>query len=390
MAGRKPTYLLATLSLLFVAASAAPCGSSPFQCLVGEATCKSGTCVCDNDNFEGGDGVFFCRKRDDQVAWLRLDPELRTFSNQTVKLPNLCRVLVAHVFQNLKDKLGNTIGNIQVKVYAYQAKHRGKIYVHGFDAATLISVQALGLYVGRGVRVYGTLEDGNPKITRQGSLTFSGDGPFGDVDVSFENSFTGVGIRRFRDAPNFREIFEVSGAGVTISFVPYDTVLRGAQPCMPGLLIKVDSKFKTTFQTAGNPIARTPDVTYDIRGTGLSMEALALEFSYNGPVSQTQPDPPGECSDIQSFIQAECTAEQYRRASSSCLWLLQEPRFVRCVDASRNGAKVQGLYNTCLKSFCWEAAMCSKVMADIAGAGCDKVRDIPVLARFMTGAMCPQ
>ena len=36
---------------------------------------------------------------------------------------------------------------------------------------------------------------------------------------------------------------QVAGAGVTISFVPYDTVLENKQPCMPGLLVKVDTTF---------------------------------------------------------------------------------------------------------------------------------------------------
>ncbi|RUS85517.1 hypothetical protein EGW08_006725 [Elysia chlorotica] len=326
---------------------------------------------------------------DENVAWLRNDPELRTFSNQTVKLPNMCRVLVAHVFQKLKNRFGMVVGNTQVKVYAFQAKHRGKIYVHGFDAATLISIQAMGIYVGRSVRVYGTLQDGVPQITRKGSLAFTGDGPFSDVDVTYEDSFTGAGCRLFRDAPNFREVFEVAGAGVTISFVPYDTVLMRAQPCMPGLLVKVDNAFDTTFQTGGNPIARTPDIVYDATGSGFSVEALALKYSYNGPVTQAQPDPSNECSDIQSFISAECSAEEFRKASLSCMWILREPRFMRCVDPSSNGAKVQELFNTCIKSFCWEPALCSKVISEITVAGCDKVRDMPVLTKFMAGEMCP-
>ncbi|GFO28026.1 hypothetical protein PoB_005453100 [Plakobranchus ocellatus] len=389
MAGFQPAALVISLLLLSSAFAAVPCGNSPHQCIVGEATCVGGSCECDAAKYVEGDGYFYCQRAGENIAWLRNDPELRTFSEQKLKHPNLCRVLVAHVFQTLKSTSGITIGNSQVKVHAFQAKDKGKIYVYGFDVAALLSIQMLGTFIGRSARVYGTLQDGVPQITRQGALSFSADGPFLDVDIDYVETVTGAGITLTTDVANNREVFQVLGAGVTITFVPYDEVLRRDQLNMPGLLVKVDSSYGTTFQTAGNPVGKTPDLIYNVTGTDLTAEALALQYSYNGPVQQSQPDPSAECSDIQGFTSAECSADEYLRGSQACLWLLQQPRFMRCVDDSKNGTVVQGLFNMCIKSYCLEAAMCSQVIADISAAGCSDVRDIAELASFMTGAQCP-
>ena len=46
-------------------------------------------------------------------------------------------------------------------------------------------------------------------MTRKGALTYTDTGPFFDVNIAFENSATGVGVRMTREALNFREVFEV-------------------------------------------------------------------------------------------------------------------------------------------------------------------------------------
>ncbi|GFR77457.1 hypothetical protein ElyMa_003968700 [Elysia marginata] len=364
------------------------CDSRGRSCIVGKAECIGGKCVCQAPN-TWGDGAFNCYKPNEVAAQVLNDPVLTNFNNESLEFPFPCRYLTTHFINDMMVG-GNKIGTCEFMIYSFNAKKRGKFFLHGYDVATALRYDS-GEVVKMSSRHYGVAKYGVYHFKNRAILgEFNQDGPWRDDRIRYADEANKVYVFGGRDVPNNQHIYSAEQCGLRVTFVPYDIKDRRAQPSMPGISISVNTNYNTRWLSRDEVVALPPGVSFaDKQINQLSIEQSMFVRAFKTPFVQNQPmKDKGKCDATKKAFH-KCTRPEVRKAMTNCYWILNQPRFMYCFDKSRSARNILRLFSTCIKVFCG-SAKCSKVQDMIIKSGCDSVRDIPELPGFMNGDFCPK
>ncbi|GFO34012.1 hypothetical protein PoB_006051700 [Plakobranchus ocellatus] len=175
-----------------------------------------------------------------QFCEIKNDPSLQTYSNEADQFPFPCRYLASHVRTDLISMYGNTIGVCEARVYAFNSKSKGKFYVSGFDVGITFITYNPPNATRFSYRRFVTTANHVNTASRNGHIGQAV--PFihdGTQNITFQTS-DGIGLTSSYQNTNNRFVFKALGCGITVSLVPYDSVLRLIQPQIPGLTVAIE------------------------------------------------------------------------------------------------------------------------------------------------------
>ncbi|RUS84120.1 hypothetical protein EGW08_008094 [Elysia chlorotica] len=370
-----------------ICSAADVCDKRGRSCIVGKADCSNAKCVC-KAPFTWGDGAFNCYEPTTVAAEVFNDPELVNFNGERLSFPFPCRYLTTHFINDLIVG-GQKIGTCEFMIYSFNAKKRGKFYLHGYDVAVNLKYNH-GSVVKMSSRHYGVAKYGIYHFKNRGVIgEFNQNGPWKDDQIRYDDG-NGVQVFGGRDEPNNQHIYVAEQCGLRITFVPYDIKDRRAQTSMPGLSIAVNTAHDTKWLSNDEVVALRPGVSFaEKQISQLTIEQSMFVRAFSTPFVQNQPmKDKGKC-DATKVAFGKCTRPEARQAMHGCYWMLNQPRFMYCFDKSQSARNILRLFSTCVRVYCGTAT-CGKVQDMILKSGCDTVRDIPELPVFMSGAMCPQ
>ncbi|KAK3754183.1 hypothetical protein RRG08_028150 [Elysia crispata] len=390
-AGTMKGGVLLALGIALLASTsyaAEPCGARGRSCVKGQAECVDGQCVC-KAPYKLGDGAFGCFKRNTFVAQILNDPMLVNFNNESVQFPYPCRYLSTHVYSDLQNKSKDVIGSCEYMIHSFNAKYRGKFFLHGFDVALNIKYDN-GQSVKLSSRHYGVARFGSYTFKTQGTVgKFYENGPFQNDDITYKDNVNGVKVKVRRDRDNNQLIYDAKRCGLRITFVPYDIKDRRAQVSIPGMAISVNKANNPKWLSKDQVMALPPKFFFEDKVISkLSVEesmfvrAAKTKYIHNMPMKHK-----GKCDTLRKSV-LKCRRSELRKAMQNCYWMLKQPRFIYCMDKSKSARNILRLLSKCVRVWC-AGARCSDAQDMIIKAGCDTVRDVEELPAFISGAMCP-
>ncbi|KAK3742192.1 hypothetical protein RRG08_056550 [Elysia crispata] len=385
--------LVVSLALMVnLGLGAAPCDARGRSCVSSSAECINGKCVCKAPNI-WGDGAFNCYRKNTVAAQVFNDPMLTNFNNESLPFPYPCRYLLTHFVNELKDDDRNVIGSCEIMVHSFNAKYRGKFFLHGFDVALAIKYDS-GKKVKLSSRHYGVAKYGRYVFKNRGTEgKFWQNGPWQRDDINYEDPATGVKVEVYQDPDNNQLVYEAKRCGYRATFVPYDIKDRRAQVSLPGMSFAVNCAHHPKWMSLDEVMALAPwwqkgSLFADNKIPGLTVEqSIFVRAFTNGYVQNMPMKDKGKCAATQKAF-GKCTRPELRKAMKNCYWMLKQPRFIYCMDKSKSARKILQLFSTCVKVWCANGS-CGKAQDMIIKAGCDTVRDITELPAFMSGDMCP-
>ncbi|GFN86581.1 hypothetical protein PoB_001308700 [Plakobranchus ocellatus] len=422
------------------------CPDTNRTCVAGEAVCTGGRCNCLND-FPHGKGNFRCYPEATLSCEIKNDPSLQTFSGEGEAFPFPCRYLASHVQTILLNKLGQPIGTCEARIYAFNSKSKGKIYVSGFDIGITYTFTGSPNSVPYSFRQFATTDN---SLNYESSAGFIGQAlpfkPDGTDSVDFHNYGTGVHQAVSYEIANNRYRFQVTSracsdwpgnfshisnqfvltlkvtslthplcsasqgnfsnipiqlvltgqapaCGIDIGFVPFDRALRLGQHQIPGLAIAISELNVPTFLSP-NDVMCLPKVDNggelfkDIKRPSLSIEeSLVLRaFKSAQPQNQVHSDN-GECTAISNTLN-DCQQNRQNQGIRKCHWILRNAKFMKCYDNTPGAQRLLALYRSCVASWCNNRA-CTQAITNIQQSGCAFLADVPELSSFINGNRCP-
>ncbi|RUS84119.1 hypothetical protein EGW08_008093, partial [Elysia chlorotica] len=234
------TVLVVSLALLVnLTLGAEVCDSRGRSCVSSSAECVNAKCVCKAPNV-WGDGAFNCYRQNTVVSQVLNDPDLYNYNNESIAFPYPCRYMLTHLIQELKDDDRNIIGSCEIMVHSFNAKYRGKFFLHGFDVALSIRYDN-GQKVKMSSRHYGVAKNGAYSFKSRGTIgQFWQNGPWQTDDIYYEDAANGIKVEVYQDTDNNQLIYEAKKCGIRATFVPYDIKDRRAQVSLPGMSFAVN------------------------------------------------------------------------------------------------------------------------------------------------------
>ncbi|RUS84118.1 hypothetical protein EGW08_008092 [Elysia chlorotica] len=389
----KGLLLAVSLAVLIdISVAVEVCGSKGRGCIEGQALCVDGKCVCQPPN-TWGDGAFGCYAPNTVAAQVSSDPKLQNFNNESINFPYPCRYLATHLLTELRNQDNLQVGTCEIMIHSFNAKYRGKFFLHGFDVALNIRYTSGGT-VKLSSRHYGIAKSGVYTFKNQGTVgEFYQNGPWGNDDIDYNDYINNVHVTVSKDESNNQLLYQAERCGLRISFVPYDVQDRRAQLSIPGLSIAINTDNHPKWMSKGEVMALAPkdqngDLFADTVITGFSVEESVFIRAFENEYVQNMPlDDKGKCyATHKAFM--KCTRPELRQAIKNCFWMMKKSRFIFCMDKSQSSRKILKLFATCMKVWC-ATTPCSKAQDLIVKAGCDTIRDIPQVTAFMKGEMCP-
>ncbi|XP_059153617.1 uncharacterized protein LOC131939354 [Physella acuta] len=337
------------------------------KCIARFSECQDGECVCKSGL--RGRGDFFCFQPAFYNAEVLNDPNLWNFKAEYSAVPAPCRYLLTHFRSNYTKW---PFGQCEVKVHAYNAKHRGTVYVHGFDLALRI-VTSHAVLTGTEIsfRKFGHATASGYTFEELGSLSYAPDGPWNVTDTACYSIFPGSSLRVRHDPYNNYAYFEVEACGVKVVFRPFNLEEGVSQSQLPGLGVMVSTEHDVTWLSSSDVIALDPasDVTLSSLASSLNLtrQQVMLYRMLASNVQQNQPNAAPSCEAASNAV-TSCTSPVRRRlAFDLCEFMVRDKKVINCLDQSENGGGVMDLFARCVTAVCTSSVtLCQEVKASVA------------------------
>lgn len=350
------------------------CGSK--RCLANnEAYCVKGTCVC-NSGFKNqiqGDGTLACYKKNKIYAFIKGEPQVKTYDNSNYDFNLPCRYVATAFTSWLKiDKQQK--GTCECEMYAWNAKHRGKMYPQGFDLACRITRTDGHENLEFSTRKSGIAENGVYTHHANITMSYKPNGPWSNATHIDYNS-NGLIVKCNYNDDNNMARNHYRECGFRVEFRPFDVTFGRYQRQQNGLAWGLSCAHRPQLRLNDRSIVSGPSNHNGIPMQDfldraapqyrLSPKQFMLFHALASNTVQNQPDASPQCSALPA-VAALCDTDAKRfHAANRCTWIFTNQPFLACIDPSTNADFALGLLKECLRANCDDNLQCLDFQAHL-------------------------
>lgn len=378
-----------------------PCGDGCNKCLRGYSDCVNGKCQCKlKKKLAQGDGDFFCYRKNKRYGEIRNDPLITSFDGNTYDLAIPCRYLLMHTRSELRIRK-EVHGHCDCIVHGWNKKYKGKMYPAGVDIACDIVVDGDPDKHQASIRIEGEARDNEYHFNEWGSSVYAPDGPWNDGPQNLKVYKNGATVATmetvYKTENNFAEV-EIRECGIQVGIRPFDTSLGKDQCQQNGVSFSINCAADPIFLAQTRMVVSAGDAGHgdiafkDHIIDGLSAMQSFLFRAMTTDIVQNQPDAAEECSTVQQVADRCDTRMKRVNALGRCIWLLKEPRFIKCADPSENANGLMKLFRRCFEVACMPDGTveesCWGYVNDVKATGCTHINGISDLDHVLSSNYC--